>query len=107
MRYANYRGVALLQNAALVQKVALLDTVSLDLVKQRSQTHAEHLGGSTPVATARLERGTNGATLRVLHRVAERRTPHSPPPSPLRNRAGSGTRSPPKILRPQSPLVLH
>src|ERR1700694_1058905 len=45
-----------LQNAALVQTLALLEPMATHLIKQGPQAHAQPFGGLAPVPVSRLER---------------------------------------------------
>src|SRR5689334_7547184 len=92
-----------LQIAAFVQIVALLEAVPVHLVKQGSQAHAEALRGLAAVAARRPQCIGDRAALRALDHFSERTAPRSLlPASP---RAGSGERFLPKIDWLQDLLV--
>src|SRR5207302_10744823 len=61
-----------LQLIAQAQTAALVDTVPIHLVEQRSQAHAEPLRGGATVAPRRRQGGRNRLTLRRLHSLSER-----------------------------------
>src|SRR5256885_14877519 len=70
-------GWPVLQNAARVQVVALLQAVAVHLVKQRPEAHAQPLRRCAAVAGNRLERGLDYHALRRFDHDSERSSPGS------------------------------
>src|ERR1700694_1848258 len=80
-----------LQNAALVQTLALLEPMATHLIKQGPQAHAQPFGGLAPVPVSRLERrrdrlalsgrGGGGETAPPAARVGRRRRGGDGPPA--------------------------
>src|SRR3989442_3148317 len=92
----------MLQIAAWVQAVALLDAVALHLVKQCPQTPSQPFGGGPPVAIAPFQSRCDGCALSGLDALSERTTPHTLLPSVG---VGSGEWSLSEILGVQDLLV--
>src|SRR5207253_4007585 len=94
--------IEVLQNDAGVQSTALVDAVSVHLVEQGPEAHAEPFGGLAAVSRRPGQGGGDGLALRELHCVTEGTAPRSllPPVG-----AGSGERFLPKIRRLQDLLV--
>src|SRR5690348_3046265 len=90
-----------LQIAAVVQIVALLESVTVDLVEQRSQAHAEPLRRLAPIPPRLAESCHDRLTLRALDHLSERTSPFSPLPGGERR----GERSCPEISRLEDLLV--
>src|ERR1700740_3282970 len=90
-----------LQIAALMQIVALLEAVPVHLVKQGSQAHAEALRGLAAVAARRPQCIGDGTALRALDHFSERTSPFSP----LLGGKGRGEWSLPEVDRLKELLV--
>src|SRR5690348_1272134 len=90
-----------LQIAAVVQIVALLESVTVDLVKQRAQAHAEPLRRLAPISPRPPKSLHDRLTLRPLDHLSERTAPFSPLPGG----EGRGERSFPEINRLEDLLV--
>src|SRR5437899_2534592 len=99
--YVSRRGWPVLQNAARVQVVALLQAVAVHLVKQRPEAHAQPLRRCAAVAASRLERGLDDPALRRFDRVSE----STAPGSLLLGGAASRERFPAEIVRLQDRLI--
>src|SRR2546422_635101 len=96
------RRAGLLQTSAQVQIAALIDSVPIHLVEQRSEAHPQPLGGFATVAPRGPKDGGDGLALSGLHGIAQGTAPGSPL---LPRGAGSGERLLPKVSRLQKLLV--
>src|SRR6266576_831793 len=69
--YVRTAGVKPPQNPALVQCFALVQPITLDLVKQRPETDAQPLGGFAAIAISGTKRVRNRLSLRCRDDVAQ------------------------------------
>src|SRR5260221_12915857 len=99
--YFNRRWEAL-QNAAEVKNTALVYAVTIHLVEQRPEAHAEPLGRLAAVPTRRGQGRRDRLALRDPHCVLEGRGLRQPPAcAPRQTNPGRASRGGPEIRRLQ------